>query len=92
MVGRCIPYSNGRFLGDMLVFRGVMKKDLGEDESILTRKYSSQKFRQLVGPSFYPPEDGIVSLEPPNHQKFQVPKMEGFPNLMFGYFGGWVFP
>ena len=23
MVGRCIPYKNSRFLGDMLVFRGV---------------------------------------------------------------------
>ena len=24
----------------------------------------------------------------PGHQEFQVPKMEGFLNLMFGYFGG----
>ncbi len=27
------------------------------------------------------------------HQEFQVPKMEGFgKNLIYGYFGGWVFP
>ena len=26
------------------------------------------------------------------HQEFQVPKMEGFLNLIFGYFGGWVSP
>ena len=26
------------------------------------------------------------------HQKIQVPKMEGFWSLFFGYFGGWVFP
>ena len=25
------------------------------------------------------------------HQEFQVPKMEGFLNLIAGYFGGWVF-
>ena len=27
-----------------------------------------------------------------NHQPVQVPKMEGFLNLILGYFGGWVFP
>ena len=27
-----------------------------------------------------------------NHQEFQVPKMEGFLNLIFGYFGGGYFP
>ena len=26
------------------------------------------------------------------HQEFQLPKMEGFLNLIFGYFGGWVSP
>ena len=27
-----------------------------------------------------------------HHQKFHVPKMEGFLNLVSGYFGGWDFP
>ena len=40
-------------------------------------------------------EPSTIWLESINifsHQKFQVPKMEVRKKLIFGYFGGWVFP
>ena len=35
---------------------------------------------------------GALGNNPFNHQTFQVPKMGGILNLIFGYFGGVVFP
>ena len=34
----------------------------------------------------------LENLAKPIHQEFQVPEMEGFLNLIFGYFGGGVPP
>ena len=78
MVGRCIPYWNGHFLGDMLVFRGVTLQPM-------SLFYSGPQFTwrstfRDSDPNFHNPKNVVVAW---SGSKKEVEVIGSFPHNPF---------